>query len=98
MERKKDDQMKMLNLLYTIPPDLKIVKQLDSAVDEYGSITKKTLLMCGTNSQPFFRESVKVLGTLLPGATIKTFEAFDHYSPEENFEDIASVLSDFFIG
>lgn len=96
LERKKEDRAKMLNLLYTIPPDMKIVKELDSTIKDYSGMTVKTLLMSGTNSQAFFQKSVEAFSGVLPNVSTKIFEGFDHYSPEEKVEEISSALTDFF--
>ncbi|MGF7072360.1 alpha/beta fold hydrolase [Mucilaginibacter sp. 3215] len=97
LERKKANQVKMLNLLYTIPPDLKIVKSLDFNVNTYKSMSVKTLLMSGTGSQIFFQKSVEALGEVLPNAQTEIFEGFDHYSPEERVEQIATSLVNFLV-
>lgn len=96
MERNKSEESKMLNLLYTIPPDMRIVKQLEPIVEKYKDITTPTLLMSGTKSQTFFQQSVKFLGQILPTSETKTFEGFDHYSPEEKVREISKQLIQFY--
>jgi pimeloyl-ACP methyl ester carboxylesterase len=98
MERNKSEESKMLNLLYTIPPDMRIVRQLESTVEKYKSITIPTLLMSGTKSQEFFQQSVEVLGQLLPDSQTRIVEGFDHYSPEEKVEEISKTLMQFYNG
>lgn len=96
MERNKSKESKMLNLLYTIPPDMKIVKQLEPIVDKYKDLTTPTLLLSGTKSQLFFQQSVKLLEQILPTSQTKIFEGFDHYSPEEKVQEISATLKQFF--
>jgi len=96
MERNKNEESKMLNLLYTIPSDMKIVKQLEPIVEKYKDITTSTLLMSGTKSQEFFQQSVKFLGLILPTSDTKIFEGFDHYSPEEKVHEISKKLTQFY--
>lgn len=96
MERNKEEESKMLNLLYTIPSDMKIVKQLEPFIEKYKSMTTHTLLMSGTKSQIFFQQSVRLLGQILPTSDTKIFEGFDHYSPEGNVEKISKALVQFY--
>lgn len=96
LERKKDDKIKMLNLLYTIPADMRIVKLLESSFELYQNIVIPTLLMSGTKSQVFFQESVKALGKTISHSQIKIFDNFDHYSPEEKVQEISMILKDYF--
>ncbi|MGZ4090451.1 MAG: alpha/beta fold hydrolase [Bacteroidia bacterium] len=96
MERNKNEESKMLNLLYTIPPDMRIVKQLEPIVEKYKDVTTPTLLMSGTKSQEFFQQSVKFLGQILPTAQTEIFEGFDHYSPEEKVQEISKKLKQFY--
>jgi len=98
MERNKTNESKMLNLLYTIPPDMKIVKQLESMAHIYKDVTTPTLLMGGTKSQDFFQQSVKFLGQTLPASQTKIFNDFDHYSPEERVAEISAALVQFYNG
>ncbi len=96
MEKNKEKESKMLNLLYTIPPDMKIVKQLESIVGQYKDMTIPTLLMSGTKSQEFFQQSVKLLEQILPTSQTIIFEDFDHYSPEEKVQEISKTLIQFY--
>lgn len=96
MERNKNESSKMLNLLYTIPPDMKIVKQLEPITEKYSDMTTPVLLMSGTRSQHFFRQSVKLLEQILPTSQTKIFEGFDHYSPEEKVQEISKALIQFY--
>lgn len=96
MERNKNEESKMLNLLYTIPPDMRIVKQLEPIGEKYKYMTTPTLLMSGTKSQEFFKQSVKFLGQILPTPQTKIFEGFDHYSPEEKVQEISKTLKQFY--
>lgn len=98
MERNKEEESKMLNLLYTIPSDMKIVKQLEPFTEKYKSMTTHTLLMSGTKSQIFFQQSVKLLGQILSTSDTKIFEGFDHYSPEGKVEEISKALVQFYKG
>lgn len=88
----------MLNQLYTIPADMKIVKQLESATGEYRQIELSVLLMGGTKSQSFFQQSVAFLAGSLPHSQTKIFEGFDHYSPEEKIDEVSAALKQFFDG
>lgn len=96
MERNKNEESKMLNLLYTIPPDMRIVKQLESIVEKYKDITTPILLMTGTKSQEIFQQSVKFLEQILPTSQTKIFEGFDHYSPEEKVQEISKTITQFY--
>lgn len=96
MERGKNRESRMLNLLYTIPADMKIVKQLETKVEQYTKIKTPILLMGGTKSQNFFQQSVKLLEQIIPTSQLKMFEGFDHYSPEENVKDISRSLLQFY--
>jgi len=98
MERNKKEESKMLNLLYTIPPDMRIVKQLEPIVGKYKDMAVPTLLMSGNKSQLFFQQSVKLLGQLLPTSQTKIFEDFDHYSPEGKVQEISKTLTQFYNG
>lgn len=96
MERKKAHDARMLNLLYTIPADVKIVKQVEPETDDYKKIDVPVLLMSGTKSQLFFREPVAWLERIIPGSQIRTMDGFDHYSPEEKAKEFAVLLAEFF--
>jgi pimeloyl-ACP methyl ester carboxylesterase len=97
-ERKKPKETRILNLLQTIPPDMRIVKELERDPAAYRGIESDVLLMRGTKSQAFFQDSVTVLGELLPKVQTTIFEGFDHYSPEEKVGEIATHLKNFFRG
>jgi pimeloyl-ACP methyl ester carboxylesterase len=96
LERKKEKETRILNLLHTVPADMRIVKQLEPEFEKYRQIKTETLLMSGSNSQLFFQQSVTELGQAIPGAQVKIFAGFDHYSPEEKVEEIGLVLKEFF--
>jgi pimeloyl-ACP methyl ester carboxylesterase len=96
MERNKEQESKMLNLLHTVPSDMKIVKHLESAFEKYKNIPLPVLLMNGTKSQEFFQRSVTCLEEILPNSQKQIFEGFDHYSPEEKTREISESLVRFF--
>lgn len=98
MERNKSEESKMLNLLHTIPADMRIVKQLEPIAEKYRDVTTPTLLLSGTKSQNFFQESVRFLGQLLPTSQTFSLEGFDHYSPEEKVLSISDKLKLFYTG
>lgn len=97
LERGKQDEAKMLNLLNTVPPDIKIVKQLEASVDNYKKIQAQVCLMCGSNSQLLFQNSVQLLNTSIPHSTNIIFDQLDHYSPEQLVEPIGISLRKFFL-
>jgi hypothetical protein len=96
LERKKEAGTKMLDLLHTLPPDMKMAIKLDSQFGRYRSITSGMLLMTGSKSPAYFHQGLNALKEILPQAEMKIFEGFDHYSPEEKVEELSGVLKGFF--
>ena len=97
-ERKKEKGIRMLDLLHTLPPDMKMAMELDSKYERYRYITIPTLLMAGSKSPSYFHEGIKALENTLQQPTTKIFEGFDHYSPEEKVKEISDMVKEFFSG
>ena len=96
IESKKEKGTRMLDLLHTLPPDMKMAVKLDSKYERYNHIAIPTLLMVGSKSPSYFHEGIKALGDTLQQPTTKIFEGFDHYSPEEKVTEISKALKEFF--
>lgn len=96
-EQKKAKGTRMLDLLSTLPADIRMVQALDSTYGRYHDITIPVSLMAGANSQHYFRLGTTVLAGVLPQSVTTIFNGFDHYSPEEKVTEIAASLRSFFI-
>lgn len=96
IDRKKEKGTRMLDLLHTLPPDLKMAIKLDSKSERYKQINIPVLLMTGSKSPVYFHDGLKELENNLPSSTTKIFEGFDHYSPEEKVLEISSALKKFY--
>ncbi|MCW3085806.1 MAG: alpha/beta hydrolase [Bacteroidetes bacterium] len=96
LERKKEKGTKMLELLPTLIPDMKMAMLLDSKQERYSAISIPALLMQGSKSPAYFHEGTKALNVCISQSTLKTMEGFDHYSPEEKVDELAKELISFF--
>lgn len=94
-ERKKEKGTRMLDLLPTLIADVKMVARLDSTFERYKQINMPVFLQAGSQSPDYFHKAIETLQTILPISTIKIFEGFDHYSPEEKVQEIAESIKQF---
>jgi pimeloyl-ACP methyl ester carboxylesterase len=91
-----EEGMRMTDLLPTMSTDVKLIMQLDSTQERYRKIQTPTLLMEGTESPEFLKQTTASLKSLLPHSETHIFDKFNHYSPETMTDDIAEVLKGFF--
>jgi len=95
-ERKKEKGTRMLDLLHTVPSDMKMAVKLDSTYQRYENLESSVLVMSGRSSTRYFQKGSMALTTVIRDVDFKIFEEFDHYSPEEKVTEIGAVLKDFF--
>jgi pimeloyl-ACP methyl ester carboxylesterase len=62
---------------------------------EAARITAPALLLCGTESRPWFRENVAILAQMLPDARTQTLPELDHLAPLTHPAELAATISDF---
>ncbi len=96
-ERKKEKGTRMLDLLHTLQADMKMAMKLDSCHHRYQQISNPVLLMGGSKSPAYFNQGLHALEKTLPRSEMTVLDSFDHYSPEENVQEISSKLKAFFI-
>ena len=96
IEKKKEKGTRMLDLLPTLPADMRMAMKLDSKFERYKGINIPVNLMAGSKSPTYFYEGIKALASVLKYSYTKVFEGFDHYSPEEKINEIAEELNHFF--
>jgi pimeloyl-ACP methyl ester carboxylesterase len=72
-----------------------MVRALDSTFEKYEHIHTPVSLMAGAKSPAYFHTGLKALADTIPQATTKIFNGFDHYSPEEKVNEIATHLKKF---
>jgi len=71
LEGKKEPGTRMIDLLPTIVPDIKMVMALDDAYPRYAAIHIPVLLMAGERTASYFHQGIEVLGDTLPNAQVK---------------------------
>jgi pimeloyl-ACP methyl ester carboxylesterase len=62
---------------------------------EAAQVTAPALLLCGTESRPWFRENVAILAQMLPDARTQTLPELDHLAPLTHPAELAATISDF---
>jgi pimeloyl-ACP methyl ester carboxylesterase len=62
---------------------------------EAAQVTAPALLLCGTESRPWFRENVAILAEMLPEARTQTLPELDHLAPLTHPAEFAATISDF---
>jgi pimeloyl-ACP methyl ester carboxylesterase len=62
---------------------------------EAARVAAPALLICGTESRPWFRENVAILAELLPDARTETLPALDHLAPLTHPGELASTIGEF---
>jgi len=95
-ESNKQKGTRMLDLLDTLPADIRMVQALDGQADRYRALQLPILMMAGAKSPVYFRSGLQVLSGVIPAAQTRIFEGFDHYSPEEQVQELAHALGQFF--
>jgi pimeloyl-ACP methyl ester carboxylesterase len=58
-------------------------------------VTAPTLLICGAESRPWFRENVAILAELLPDVRTQTLPELDHLAPLTHPAELASAIGDY---
>ncbi len=62
---------------------------------EAARVAAPALLICGTESRPWFLENVAVLGEMLPNARTETLPELDHLAPLTHPAELASAIGEF---
>jgi pimeloyl-ACP methyl ester carboxylesterase len=84
-------------LLPTMPTDIGLVYELDSAYEKFATLTTSTLLLGGDKSAKHFKLAIEVLGKTLPNAQTKRMPGLEHNAPNTDAPDkIARELKNFF--
>ena len=96
MVLKSEDQEKLKKVLMTARHDTALVEETDSRCDTYKEIAGKVLLLGGTESAPFFRETLTVLDRIIPNSTLIELLKLDHSGPEDVPAVVAGELRQFF--
>lgn len=95
-ESRREKGTRMLDLLHTLPADMRMAVSLDSQFSRYSQVNIPVLLMAGSQSPSYFHRGLKALETIMPQSEMKIFQGFDHYSPEEKVQEISGALKNFF--
>lgn len=95
-ERKKERGTRMLDLLHTLPADMKMAIALDSQYERYRDIHIPTLLMYGAKSPLYFGQGTEALHSVIGRSQLVSFPGLDHYSPEGSPKEIATQMIQFF--
>jgi pimeloyl-ACP methyl ester carboxylesterase len=59
---------------------------------EAARVTAPALLLCGTESRPWFRENVAILAEMLPDARTLTLPGLDHLAPLTHPAELAAAI------
>jgi len=86
----------MLDLLHTLPADMRMAAALDAQQERYQYIRIPTLLLQGDKSPVYFTTGINALSMVLPHHELLTLQEHDHYSPEGKPEKIAAHIRSFF--
>jgi pimeloyl-ACP methyl ester carboxylesterase len=62
---------------------------------EAARVAAPALLICGTQSRPWFRENAAILAGLLPDARTETLPGLDHLAPLTHPAELASTIGEF---
>jgi pimeloyl-ACP methyl ester carboxylesterase len=62
---------------------------------EAARVTAPALLLCGSESRPWFRENAAILAEMLPDARTQTLPELDHLAPLTHPAELAAAISDF---
>ncbi|KAI5478087.1 putative esterase/hydrolase [Pseudohyphozyma bogoriensis] len=97
-EEEVSARSKMRDLVPGIRYDFNVVGGMDGKMEQFVKVDKPVLLISGTRSQEFLRQSVRRLQNVMPQATHVELDGLDHGSPWDGAgsEAVAPVLKDFF--
>jgi pimeloyl-ACP methyl ester carboxylesterase len=92
----KEWEIRLDEFLHTLPPDIKMVKALDSKIERYAAIKAEVLLLCGSKSPDYLQQGIRNLAVVIPNNKVLVFDGLHHVAPEENADAIAPDLKRFF--
>ncbi|HVQ43401.1 MAG TPA: alpha/beta hydrolase [Candidatus Saccharimonadia bacterium] len=85
-------------LLPTMPVDIDLVYELDSAYSTFAAVTIPTLLLGGTKSAPHFKLGLETLQKTLPQANLIMMPNLEHNAPNTDApEKVAAQLRKFLV-
>jgi len=92
---------KLRDLIPTMPYDFNDVSSMQGKIERMASIDKPVLLLSGTKSPAYLRQSVRSLARIIPGSKHIEFSGLDHsgawnVSRGGHPETVAAALRDFF--
>jgi pimeloyl-ACP methyl ester carboxylesterase len=87
---------RMAETLPTLITDLDIILQHNNTHDKYRQITSEVLLMGGSKSPAFLLDPLSLLHSIIPKSEKHIFDGLYHVAPEENANEIAQKLKQFF--
>jgi pimeloyl-ACP methyl ester carboxylesterase len=99
IKKKKNGQeweIRLDEFLHTLPPDIKMVKALDSKIERYAAVKAEVLLLCGSKTPDYLQQAIRNLSAVIPNNKVIVFDGLDHAAPEENAAAIAPDLKRFF--
>ncbi len=93
---KKSKGMRMLDLIPTLAPDIRMLIELESRIAHYQEIPIPVCLMAGSESPDYFKFGLKALAENIEISESYIFAGCNHSTPEENGAVIANRLKIFF--
>ncbi len=102
LQLRKDEDGKpwkrhIVDLLPTMPSDIRLVQELDSQQERFRTLTVSTLLLGGAKSASHFQLAVQTLADVLPQAQHVSMPQLEHNAPNHDApEAVAKALSNFF--
>lgn len=95
----KGDDVTLKELMPTLKYDIQLVNETEGKLDIFKDVTADVLLLGGSKSPIFLKNSLQTLNKLLPHITCKLLDGLDHDSAQ-NYgkpEVIAQELKHFFL-
>jgi pimeloyl-ACP methyl ester carboxylesterase len=91
------DGQEMVRLIPTAIWEAKEVQRLDSTEKRYAAIRAETLLLSGSRSPAYLRDSLPILERIIPHARWIDFPGYDHQAPDQKAPGIiAARLKEFY--
>lgn len=91
------DGQEMISLLPTAIWEAREVQRLDSTQERYSAIQAETLLLSGSRSPAYLRDSLPILEQIIPSARWIELPGYDHQAPDQKAPElIATRLKQFY--
>lgn len=94
---KGDDWEENVQLLGTIPGEIRSVLDWDAGLDRYAQLNVPTLILYGTKTTDYLIASAKEIAKFIPNSQLIAMEGLTHNAPDEQApEQVALQLKKFF--